>query len=187
ESGLTIINGNRLETLRELVVDWLRANPLSPLENEVMLLQSNGIAQWLQMALAADPEQGGCGIAAAVDVQLPARFLWDAYRTVLGREAVPEPSPLDKEPLSWRLMRLLPGLLDQADFAPLQRFPADDPDCRKRYQLPLRLAALACWARPTSPRCNRSSPVTPPAASGLSWLCRWLPCSTSIRSTELTG
>ena len=133
--GLMIIHGNRLESLRELVVDWLRAHPLAPLENEVMLVQSNGIAQWLQMALAADPEQGGCGIAAAVDVQLPARFLWDAYRTVLGREAVPETSPLDKEPLSWRLMRLLPGLLDQAEFAPLQRFLADDHDCRKRYQL----------------------------------------------------
>ena len=140
--GLMIIHGNRLENLRELVVDWLRANPLHPLENEVMLVQSNGIAQWLQMALAADPEKGGCGIAAAVDVQLPARFLWDAYRNVLGREAVPETSPLDKEPLSWRLMRLLPGLLDQPEFAPLERFLADDHDCRKRYQLALRLADL---------------------------------------------
>lgn len=140
--GLMIIHGNRLESLRELVVDWLRANPLAPLENEVMLVQSNGIAQWLQMALAADPEQGGCGIAAAVDVQLPARFLWDAYRAVLGREAVPETSPLDKQPLSWRLMRLLPELLQEPEFAPLQRFLADDQDCRKRYQLALRLADL---------------------------------------------
>ncbi|MFA5678938.1 MAG: exodeoxyribonuclease V subunit gamma [Pseudomonas sp.] len=140
--GLMIIHGNRLENLRELVVDWLRANPLKPLENEVMLVQSNGIAQWLQMALAADPEQGGCGIAAAVDVQLPARFLWDAYRSVLGREAVPETSPLDKQPLSWRLMRMLPGLLELPGFAPLQRFLADDHDCRKRYQLAQRLADL---------------------------------------------
>lgn len=140
--GLMIIHGNRLESLRELVVDWLRAHPLGPLENEVMLVQSNGIAQWLQMALAADPEQGGCGVAAALDVQLPARFLWDAYRNVLGREAVPETSPLDKEPLTWRLMRLLPGLLSQPSFAPLQRFLADDADCRKRYQLAQRLADL---------------------------------------------
>lgn len=140
--GLMIIHGNRLENLRELVVDWLRANPLNPLENEVMLVQSNGIAQWLQMALAANPEQGGCGIAAAVDVQLPARFLWDVYRSVLGSEAVPETSPLDKQPLSWRLMRLLPRLLEQPEFAPLQRFLADDHDCRKRYQLAQRLADL---------------------------------------------
>lgn len=140
--GLMIIHGNRLESLRELVVDWLRAHPLAPLENEIMLVQSNGIAQWLRMALAKDPEQGGCGIAAAVDVQLPARFLWDLYRGVLGSEAVPETSPLDKEPLTWRLMRLLPSLLEQPAFAPLARFLADDHDCRKRYQLAERLADL---------------------------------------------
>lgn len=140
--GLMIIHGNRLENLRQLVVDWLRAHPLAPLENEVMLVQSNGIAQWLRMALAADPEQGGCGIAAALEVQLPARFLWDAYRSVLGRAAVPETSPLDKQPLTWRLMRLLPALLAQPGFEPLQRFLADDHDCRKRYQLAERLADL---------------------------------------------
>src|SRR5690606_28125955 len=140
--GLMIIHGNRLESLRELVVDWLRAHPLGPLENEVMLVQSNGIAQWLQMALAADPEQGGCGIAAALDVQLPARFLWDAYRNVLGREAVPETSPLDKEPLTWRLMRLLPGLLSQPSFAPLQRSLGEAADCRTRAALAQRRAEL---------------------------------------------
>ncbi|RGP53750.1 exodeoxyribonuclease V subunit gamma [Pseudomonas abyssi] len=140
--GLMIIHGNRLETLRELAVDWMRAHPLAPLENEVILVQSNGIAQWLQMALAADPAQGGCGIAAALDVQLPARFLWDSYRGVLGRGSVPEQSPLDKQPLTWRLMRLLPALQDQPDFAPLKRFLADDHDCRKRYQLAVRLADL---------------------------------------------
>jgi len=140
--GLMIIHGNRLETLRQLVVDWMRTHPLGPLENEVILVQSNGIAQWLQMALAADPDEGGSGIAAALDVQLPARFLWDSYRGVLGREAVPEQSPLDKQPLLWRLMRLLPELLEQAEFAPLKRFLADDSDCRKRYQLAERLADL---------------------------------------------
>jgi exodeoxyribonuclease V gamma subunit len=140
--GLMIIHGNRLESLRELVVDWLSAHPLAPLENEILLVQSNGIAQWLRMALAMDREDGGCGIAAAVDVQLPARFLWDLYRGVLGQEAVPESSPLDKQPLTWRLMRLLPALLEQPVFAPLQRFLADDRDCRKRYQLAERLADL---------------------------------------------
>lgn len=140
--GFMVLHGNHLESLRQLVVDWMREHPLGPLENEVILVQSNGIAQWLQMALAADPEQGGSGIAAALDVQLPARFLWDSYRGVLGREAVPEQSPLDKQPLLWRLMRLLPELLAQPAFAPLQRFLADDSDCRKRYQLAERLADL---------------------------------------------
>ncbi|SFM24283.1 exodeoxyribonuclease V subunit gamma [Halopseudomonas yangmingensis] len=140
--GFMILHGNRLESLRQLLVDWMREHPLAPLENELVLVQSNGIAQWLEMALAADREQGGCGIAAAIDVQLPAQFLWDMYRAVLGRDSVPKTSPLDKQPLTWRLLRLLPGLLGEPAFAPLQRFLADDDDCRKRYQLAERLADL---------------------------------------------
>lgn len=71
EPGLIIIHGNHLEELRSLSVQWMRRYPLRPLENEVLLVQSNGIAQWLKLALA---EREGCGIAAALDVDLPARF-----------------------------------------------------------------------------------------------------------------
>lgn len=137
--GLIVIHGNRLEELRALAVEWMRRYPLRPLENEVLLVQSNGIAQWLKLALA---EQEGCGIAAATDVSLPARFLWQAYRSVLGSEAIPQQSPLDKAPLTWRLMRLLPSLLSEPCFAPLRRFLADDADLRKRHQLAERLADL---------------------------------------------
>ncbi|UEX79885.1 exodeoxyribonuclease V subunit gamma [Spiribacter halobius] len=139
-----VIHGNRLEDLRALAVEWLRRHPLAPLENEIFLVQSNGIAQWLKLALARAPEapEGGCGIAAAVDVQLPARFLWSAYRGVLGADAVPAESPFAKEALTWRLMRLLPDLLHDPVFAPLQRFLSDDHDRRKRHQLALRLADL---------------------------------------------
>ncbi|MFZ6049100.1 exodeoxyribonuclease V subunit gamma [Pseudomonas sp. CR3202] len=137
--GMIVIHGNHLEELRALAVEWMRRYPLRPLEDEVLLVQSNGIAQWLKLALAA---QDGCGIAAALQVELPARFLWQAYRTVLGREAIPQQSPLDKAPLTWRLMRLLPALLADEAFVPLRRFLADDQDMRKRYQLAERLADL---------------------------------------------
>ena len=43
---------------------------------------------------------------------------------------------------TWRLMRLLPGLLAEEAFAPLRRFLADDQDLRKRHQLAERLADL---------------------------------------------
>ncbi|MEQ5803030.1 exodeoxyribonuclease V subunit gamma [Halomonas sp. H10-9-1] len=143
--GFMVIHGNRLEALRDLAVEWLRQHPLGPLEDEVILVQSNGISQWLKLALAADPPKGA-GIAAAMDVTLPARYLWQAYRAVLtqqdGPDAVPPASPLDKPRLVWRLMRLLPELTDDATFAPLARFLADDDDLRKRHQLAERLADL---------------------------------------------
>ncbi|RTR06890.1 exodeoxyribonuclease V subunit gamma [Halomonas nitroreducens] len=139
--GFMVIHSNRLEALRDLAVEWLRNHPLGPLEDEVILVQSNGISQWLKLALAADPPEGA-GIAAAMDVTLPARYLWQAYRAVLGSDAVPPASPLDKPRLVWRLMRLLPELLNDPTFAPLARFLADDEDLRKRHQLAERLADL---------------------------------------------
>lgn len=144
-AGFMVVHGNRLDELRSLVVSWMRRYPLAPLENEIALVQSNGIAQWLKLALAEDPEEddmGGCGIAAAIDVQLPGSFMWQLYRLVLGRDEIPAKSLLDKAPLTWRLMRLLPELIDQPHFEPLQRFLTNDTDLRKRYQLAERLADL---------------------------------------------
>jgi len=144
--GLAVLHGNRLETLRMLVVDWLRAHPLAPLEPETVLVQSNGMAQWLKLALAAPPDadEPGCGIAAAQSFLLPQSFLWQAYRQVLGAAAVPETSPFEKQRLQWRIHRLLPALLadDAARFAPLARFLERDADERKRHQLARRLADL---------------------------------------------
>ncbi|WP_237860179.1 exodeoxyribonuclease V subunit gamma [Pseudomonas sp. PGPR81] len=143
--GFMIVHGNRLDDLRSLVVSWMRRYPLAPLENEIALVQSNGIAQWLKLALAEDPledDQGGCGIAAAIEVQLPGSFMWQLYRKVLGRDEIPEVSLLDKAPLTWRLMRLLPALIERTHFEPLRRFLTDDGDLRKRYQLAERLADL---------------------------------------------
>lgn len=144
-AGFMVVHGNRLDELRSLVVSWMRRYPLAPLENEIALVQSNGIAQWLKLALAEDAEDddmGGCGIAAAIDVQLPGSFMWQLYRMVLGRDEIPAKSLLDKAPLTWRLMRLLPQLINQQHFEPLQRFLTHDTDLRKRYQLAERLADL---------------------------------------------
>ena len=147
--GLMLVHGNRPETLRDLLVTWMRRHPLAPLEPEIILAQSNGIAQWLKLALAADASAdagvtggGGLGIAAALEISLPSRFLWRVYRAVLGPEAVPETSPFDKSRLIWRLLRLLPAVMARPEYRPLQRFLADDADRRKRFQLAERLADL---------------------------------------------
>ena len=143
EPGLLILHGNRLELLGSAVFEWLRREPLRPLEEEVILVQSNGMAEWLKMELAA--AHGAC---AATRVELPARFIWRAYRAVLGRAAVPARSPLDKLPLTWRLMRLLPELIGEPVFAPVAGFlgvttgNATAPDTARRLQLAQRLADL---------------------------------------------
>ncbi len=147
-AGLMLVHGNRPETLRDLLLTWMKRYPLAPLESEIILVQSNGIAQWLKLALAADEgtcegaETGGCGIATALEISLPSSFLWQVYRSVLGNGAVPETSPFDKSRLLWRLMRLLPEVMADPVYAPLQRFLNNDSDRRKRFQLAERLADL---------------------------------------------
>ncbi len=137
--GFSVINSNRMEDLRKLAVRWIKRHPLAPLEDEVFIVQSNGMAQWIKLALA---QNDGCGISAAVSFQLPARFLWHAYRTFLEPDTIPVTSPYDKEPLKWRLMRLLNSATNDGNFPEIVRYLADDPDSVKRYQLAGRLADL---------------------------------------------
>jgi len=146
-SRLIVVHGNRPEALRDLLVSFMADHPLAPLQQEVVLVQSNGIGQWLRLALAAPrrpagPEAPGLGIAAGLEFILPARFLWRAYRAVLGAQAVPERSPFDREALVWRLMRLLPERIAQPDFLALRHFLHGDTDLRRRFQLAQRLADL---------------------------------------------
>ncbi len=134
--GLVLLQGNRLELLMQAVAGWLRAHPLDALEPEQVLVQSNGMAEWLKMSLAQS-----AGICAATRVELPARFMWRSFRQLLGPAAVPASAPLDKGPLMWRLLQLLPDLARRPGFEPLAGFlQGDDP--ARCAQLARRLADL---------------------------------------------
>ncbi|MEY2688219.1 MAG: hypothetical protein RL375_2417 [Pseudomonadota bacterium] len=132
--GLLVLHGNRLEALRDAVFAWLALRPLAPLEQEVLLVQSNGAAEWLKMAQASST-----GLCTATRVELPARFLWRSYRQMLGE--VPMQSALDKDALTWRLMRLLPTLAGAAGFEPIAGF-LQGGEADRRLQLAERLADL---------------------------------------------
>ncbi len=147
-TGFHAIHANHLEDLRRAVVFICRNNPLGPLDNEVFLVQSNGIAQWLKMALAQNPsgtdDGGGLGIAAGMEFLFPARFIWQAYRAVLPEGEVPLQSPFDKQRLTWRLYRLWPELsfATHSIFQPLECFlKGSEPEIR-RFQLAEKIADL---------------------------------------------
>ncbi len=134
--GFIALHSHRSEVLADTLTAWLRAHPLLPLESEVVLVQSNGMAEWIKIELA---RQGG--VCAATRVELPSRFLWRTYRQVLGKHNVPPDSPLDKLPMTWRLMALLPGCLADPVFQPVASFlRGDEPD--RLLQLSSRLADL---------------------------------------------
>jgi exodeoxyribonuclease V gamma subunit len=138
KNGLAVIHSNQLESLAEVVQYWLSEHPLPPLENEVFLVNNNGMGHWSKQSLA---QNQALGIAAGIDVVLPSSFIWRVYRQVLG-EKIPQEQPLAKAGLVWRLYRLLPELVTEKGFENLARFLADDQSSRKRYQLAEQLADL---------------------------------------------
>ncbi|GAB4169684.1 MAG: exodeoxyribonuclease V subunit gamma [Wenzhouxiangellaceae bacterium] len=143
--GLAIVQSNQAETLRQVLIGHLRRNPLPVLADEVVLVQSAGIGRWLLLGLAAaaQPDGGGLGVAAGVRFELPARFLWQAYRAVLGESALPEHSLYDADRLRWLILRVLPECAGAAEGAPLAAYLARDPDDpRRRFRLAGKLAAL---------------------------------------------
>lgn len=136
--GFMVLHGNRLEDLRSLLTRFLKSQPLPVLQPEVILVQSNGMKHWLEMALA---DEEALGICAATQMELPGGYLWQVYRAVLGPDAVPHHMVFDKASLLWRLMRLLPALVAaNALYAPLQRYLGDGSDGRRLYQLAQQIA-----------------------------------------------
>ena len=133
---LSIYHSNRLDVLKDLLVELLRRGPLqNPLQNEQILVQSPGMAQWLRLQLAE-----GLGIAAALEFPLPASFLWTMYTRVLPD--VPTRSAFNKEAMTWKIMTLLPKMIDQPAFASLKQYLSDDDDGIRCFQLAGKIADI---------------------------------------------
>jgi exodeoxyribonuclease V gamma subunit len=131
-----VYHSNQLDLLKDLLIVLMEQSPLSdPLANETILVQSPGMAQWLQLQIAEKT-----GIAANIDFPLPASFIWQQFKAVL--KDVPEQSPFNKMSMTWQIMQLLPECLDDPDFTALLHYLEDDKQLRKRFQLSQKIADI---------------------------------------------
>ncbi|MBF6623618.1 MAG: exodeoxyribonuclease V subunit gamma, partial [Pseudomonas stutzeri] len=93
---LSLYHAPDLETLGELATTLL-AKPLAdPFAPALVVVPSQGMGRWLTLELARKQ-----GIAMQLEMQLPASFVWDLSRTVLGQ--LPEQSAFAPQTLTWRL------------------------------------------------------------------------------------
>ena len=136
-SGFMVFHSNRMEGLLEILLNFVQDRPLSPLQSETILVQSNGMKHWLTLSLA---NTSALGICAATRLELPSRQLWQIYRSVLGADRLPARMPLDKAPLVWRIMRRLPDWVKDVRFAPLAHYLADEPHGNRAFGLAQQLA-----------------------------------------------
>ncbi len=131
---LHLYQSNRLERLADDLAGLLREAPLDPFTPELVAVQSTGMARWLALELASR-----LGILANTAFPFPARLLWQLSRAVLPD--LPERSPYAAEVLTWRILGLLAGAVDDPALQPICAYAAPDDDLR-RWQLARSIADL---------------------------------------------
>ena len=134
----TVYHSNQLEVQKDILVELIQRQPLSnPLQPETVLVQSPGMAQWLQLQIAEQK-----GIAANFAFPMPASFIWQLYAENLPDVA--QSNQFNKNAMMWRLMRLIPQYLEQEAFHPLRHYLAHSVQSEqfKLYQLAGKIADL---------------------------------------------
>jgi len=114
-----LYHSNDLDVLKELLVHQMKQGDSDPFIPEQILVQSQGMAHWLKLQVAES-----LGIAANIEFPLPSSFVWKVYNSV--KPDLPERSHFEKESMTWKLMRLLPTLLDEELFAPIAHYLDDN-------------------------------------------------------------
>ena len=131
--GLQWVTSNRLESLAERLSVAIRRGPQDPLAAEVLVVQSLGMARWLQLELARRN-----GICSRVRFPFPKVFLQEVCQVVVPEAA--QERRFSPEALAWRLWDQLSASERSPALAEPLRYAGEDP--RRRFQLAHRLAGL---------------------------------------------
>ncbi|MGH8354010.1 MAG: exodeoxyribonuclease V subunit gamma, partial [Pseudomonas sp.] len=129
---LSLYHAPDLETLGALATRLLATPAREPFAPAQVVVPSQGMGRWLTLQLAREQ-----GIAMQLEVQLPAKFVWDLSRLVLGQ--LPEQSAFTPTTLTWRLYDWLCEPANLARAERLQRYLAGG-DERRRLSLATRIA-----------------------------------------------
>lgn len=130
---LTVYHSNHLETQKDILLHLIESQPLEdPLEAETVLVQSPGMAKWLQLQIAEK-----LGVAANFQFPMPASFIWQQYCANLPD--VQQQSQFSKEAMMWHLLTLI----QQTDLPLLKRYLTHSENAQINiYQLARNIADL---------------------------------------------
>ena len=124
----------RLGVLRDHLIARLQAAPLPPRDTEIIVVQSQGMRQWLTLAMA-----DALGCAGSVELPFPARFVRVLAASV--GMSTRDVDPFSREAMTWRVDALLRNVdLGDPRYAALSRYLRDGDD-RMRFGLAAQVAA----------------------------------------------
>ena len=96
---LKIVYSNDSRQLAAWLAEHLQSEPLSPFEQENIIVQSNELARWLSLFIANEQ-----GIAANTEFPFPSAYIWRLFRQIWPD--IPLHSPYAKAPILRRLRRI---------------------------------------------------------------------------------
>lgn len=102
--------------------------PADPFTSTTVLVQSDGMANWLKLQLSS--KLGQCS---HIEFLMPSNFLWHCYRESLPE--VPERSPFAREQLRWRIAQYLAEHIHQTEYLPLNEYLKKNPGDHAQVQL----------------------------------------------------
>lgn len=125
---------NHTDALVDVLAGLMTQPPANPLAAECIVVQGRGMERWLAMQLAQR-----LGVWANPDFPFPRTLIERAITAVLGTAGAPSPC-FAPEMMLWSVASLLPQHLDEAGFAPIRTYLADDARGIRRIQLAQRIA-----------------------------------------------
>jgi len=131
----TVHTSNRMERLADGLAAVLERPLPSPLQPEIVVVQSRGMERWICMQIARRR-----GVCANLLFPFPNALLDMLLERVLPER--PHEPLLDPETMTFRIMTLLPGLLQRPEFAVLNRYLEDDRDGRRCFRLAGKIAQI---------------------------------------------
>lgn len=133
--GLHLHLSNRLEQLVDELAEVVRQPIESVFVPETIVVPSSGMSRWLRQELAVR-----LGVCTNVDFPFPQRIIADLFAAALPD--VPQSKAYSASLMTWRIMRLLPGLADTPAFAAVRSYLLGDRAELRRYQLSVQIARL---------------------------------------------
>lgn len=124
---------NRLENLVEALNSVISIPLSSPMEKEIIVVQSAGMERWISMRFARRH-----GVCANFKFSFPNTFVQDIFRKLIPD--IQEPSPFDPTIMTWSIMKLLPSFIKTEGFESISHYLGKNRGNLKCFQLAERIA-----------------------------------------------
>lgn len=139
-SNIQLYLSNHLENLADALIEKIRSELGNPLAPNHILVQSRGMARWLNLRIA-----DRTGIQMNIKYLFPRAFIDQLLSGLLEIDPIPDCAPYSQNGLFWRIYKQLPDWADNSNDKNLKQYlKSDQPKSTylRKYQLALKLAGL---------------------------------------------